>query len=345
MLPKWPFKDLKNCKKHQDHIQLQRQEFPRTWHSPLDLGEQRAHWGQGCSLRTSQMWLVDVSVDGKCCLNMLGQKLLMIVIDIIDRLMSLIYHWYHWYHYQFDAFKGEVFLFSETLRGEPSFGIEDHAKTGCREGYEAPRHNLRMAQVCFQKRMEDQSIRHPMETLTFFDGNLKECQCLWHWPCGPKLCACAEKDCHGTVSKFNKVLSPSSHQSIFEFFNFEKVDIVIWHFCRKRSSLEPWALKLKRMVTYMQTVGTFETQQLWRISIQRRDVVCFAHSPRCNRVPILQNRAMCRHPGPKRMRCGNPEFCGYKRWYEVYINPCGSHRSGEICTSHLQFIFDPISAI
>lgn len=23
-----------------------------TWHSPLDLGEQRAHWGQGCSLRS-----------------------------------------------------------------------------------------------------------------------------------------------------------------------------------------------------------------------------------------------------------------------------------------------------
>lgn len=35
---------------------LRRECFPRTWHSPLDLGEQRAHWGQGCSLRTSQMW-------------------------------------------------------------------------------------------------------------------------------------------------------------------------------------------------------------------------------------------------------------------------------------------------
>lgn len=42
------------------------------------------------------MCLVAVSVDGKCCLNMLGQKLLMIVMDVIDRFdvidISLIYH-------------------------------------------------------------------------------------------------------------------------------------------------------------------------------------------------------------------------------------------------------------
>lgn len=205
----------KIVRKNQDHIQLQRQEFPRTWHSPLDLGEQRAHWGQGCSLRTSQMWLVDVSVDGKCCLNMLGQKLLMIVMDVIDRfdvidisLISLI-------SLSVRCLQRWGFSVFRDLKRWAILCFQDHAKTGCREGYEAPRHDLRMAQVCFQKRMEDQSIRHPMETLTFFDGNLKECQCLWHWPCGPKLCACAEKDCHGTVSKFNWVLIPSSHQSIF----------------------------------------------------------------------------------------------------------------------------------
>eukprot|EP00439_Symbiodinium_sp_Y106_P076944 s664_g16.t1 len=30
-----------------------------TWHSQLDLGEQRAHWGQGCSLRTMQRQVVE----------------------------------------------------------------------------------------------------------------------------------------------------------------------------------------------------------------------------------------------------------------------------------------------
>lgn len=33
-----------------------------TWHSPLDLGEQRAHWGQGCSLRTMQRQVVEKDV-------------------------------------------------------------------------------------------------------------------------------------------------------------------------------------------------------------------------------------------------------------------------------------------
>eukprot|EP00931_Biecheleriopsis_adriatica_P008620 TRINITY_DN109774_c0_g1_i1.p1 TRINITY_DN109774_c0_g1~~TRINITY_DN109774_c0_g1_i1.p1 ORF type:complete len:329 (-),score=65.01 TRINITY_DN109774_c0_g1_i1:55-1041(-) len=30
-----------------------------TWHTHLDLGEQRAHWGQGCSLRTMQRQVVE----------------------------------------------------------------------------------------------------------------------------------------------------------------------------------------------------------------------------------------------------------------------------------------------
>merc|ERR1719253_2354563 len=29
------------------------------WHSHLDLGEQRAHWGQGCNLRTMQKQIVE----------------------------------------------------------------------------------------------------------------------------------------------------------------------------------------------------------------------------------------------------------------------------------------------
>ena len=232
--------------------------------------------------------------------------------------MSLIYHWYHWYHYQFWCLQRWGFSVFRDLKRWAILCFQDHAKTGCREGYEAPRHDLRMAQVCFQKRMEDQSIRHPMETLTFLDGNLKECQCLWHWPCGPKLCACAEKDCHGTVSKFNKVLSPSSHQLFFEFFNFEKVDFcALVFFAEKDLPLNLELLNWRGWSPTCRQLGPVRRNNFEEFRSNAETWCPLLHSPRCNRVPILQNRAMCRHPGPKRMRCGNPEFCGNKRWYEV----------------------------